>query len=515
MSPETTAVPGRPAGHRLGGPARGDLIAGFTVALVLIPQSLAYAELAGTPAVHGLYAAVVATLAAGLIGSSPYLQNGPTALTSLLAFGALAPLATVGTERFAALAALLALVVGAIRLVLGLFRWGVVAYLMSQPVVSSFTVAAAILIVASQVPALVDVDSPATNPLVAAGQALVRPGEWDLTSLAVGLATVALLVGGRRLSSAVPWALIAAVLALLAAEVGWIDVRTVGEIPSGLPPLSRDLPWNGIGALLLPGVVIAVVGFAEPASIARRYAAEDRTRWDPDREFIGQGLANVAAGMFSGYPSGGSFSRSALNRLSGARTRWSGAVTGLIVLAVMPFASALSGLPRTVLAGVVIGAGLSLIETAPFRDAWRLARLQFVVAAATFLATLLSAPRVERGVLVGVGLALAVHLWRELRLEVETSVEGGTLHVRPLGVLYFGSAPLFEPQLMEIVAERQDLSRVVVHLDGVGRLDLTGALVLRSLAEDMRRAGIDVTFEGIQPQTKRLMSVVFDQGRPS
>lgn len=489
-------------------PARGDLVAALSVALVLVPQSLAYAELAGTPVVNGLYTAAVAAIAAGFIGSSPYLQTGPTAATSLLTFGALAPIVTAGTENFAAHAALLALVVGAVRLLLGLFRWGVVAYLMSQPVVSSFTVAAAILIVSSQVPALLGVRVDHDSPLVAAGAALGRAGEWDLVSLGIGAFVIAVMLLGRRVSPLFPGALVATVVALGASALGWVSVAEVGRIPDGLPPLSAGLPWDTLGSLLVPGLVIALVGFAEPASIARRYAAEDRRAWDADREFVGQGLANLASGAFSGYPVGGSFSRTALGRLSGARTRWSGALTGVVVLAVMPVASVLSSLPKAALAGLVMASVFSLLEVRPFRDAWRFSRPQFFVALPTFVATLVAAPRVERGVLVGVALALAVHLWRELRLELEVWTTDDTLHVRPQGVLYFASAPSLETRVMSLMADAPDLRHVVVHLDQLGRLDLTGALVLRSLVEDMESSDATVTIEGTQPQARRLVSAV-------
>lgn len=493
---------------RVRAPQRGDVIAGVSVALVLVPQSLAYAELAGMPVVNGLYTAATATVAAGLIGSSPYLQTGPTALTSLLTFGALAPLAAAGTQSFVVHAALLAILVGAVRVIIGALRWGVLAYLMSQPVVSGFSVAAAILIVGSQIPALMDVSVRHANPMLAAAQALARPGRWSLLAIVVGLITIAIVVGGRRWSARFPGALVATGLALGLSALGWLTLTEVGRIPSGLPPLRLDLPWRSFGVLVVPALVIALVGFAEPASIARRYAAQDRKSWDPNKEFIGQGLANVAAGVFSGHPAGGSFSRSALNRLSGAQTRWSGVISGLAVLAVMPMASVLSQLPKAVLAGLVIAATLSLLEVRPFREAWRCSRPQFFVAVPTFAATIASAPRVERGVLVGVVLSLAVHLWRELRLEVEVRTIDKTLHVRPQGVLYFGSAPALETRVMTLVADDPSVQCVVLHLDHVGRLDLTGALVLRSLIEDMRAAHIRVVIRGAQPQARRLVESV-------
>lgn len=489
-------------------PGRGDLVAAITVALVLVPQSLAYADIAGLPVVTGLYTAVAATVAAGIVGSSRYLQTGPVALTSLLTLGALAPLAATGSADYVALAAVLAVVVGVLRIVIGLAGWGFIAYLMSQPVVSAFTVAASLLILLSQVPALLDVSTDQPSPLLAAATALARPSEWGLVSIAIGVGMVALVLLGRRLSPLFPGAFAGTLIALLLSATGTVSVTRVGDVPSGFPSLTLTLPWGDAPGLLLPGLVIALVGFAEAASISRHYATEDREGWDPNREFVGQGLANVAAGVFQGYPAGGSFSRSSLNRLSGARTRWSGVLTGIIVLAFMPVAAVLSSLPKAALAGLVMASVVPLIKVQPFTELWRVSRPQFGVAAATLVATLAFAPRVERGVLVGVMLALLVHLWRELNVPVETWSDAGTLHVRPQGVLYFGSAPALEARVQDLIAADPALKAVVLHLGGLGRLDVTGALAIRSLIEGMGAADIDVTMTDPQPQARRILHKV-------
>lgn len=286
--------------ERLTWPCRGDLLAAGTVALVLVPQSLAYAELAGMPVVTGLYTAVAATLAAGLVGSSRYLQTGPVALTSLLTFGALSSLASAGSAEYVALAAMLPLTVGLLRILIGLVRWGFIAYLMSQPVVTPFTVAASLLILLSQVPGLLDVPGDHASPVLAAVDALGRPDEWSPTPIVIGIGMIGLILLGRRLSPLFPGAFIGTVAAVVVTRLGVLSATEVGEVPRGLPVPSLDLPWADATALLLPGMVIALVGFAEAASIARHYAAEDRERWNPDREFVGQGLANVAAGVFQG-----------------------------------------------------------------------------------------------------------------------------------------------------------------------------------------------------------------------
>ncbi len=490
-------------------PSRGDLIAGLTVALILVPQGMAYAQLAGLPPVHGLYAAAVAPVLGAIAGSSPYLQTGPVAMTSLLTLGALAPLAPEGSAQFVAYAAVLAVVVGVVRLLLGLLRAGAFAYLLSEPAINGFLVAGAILIVASQVPALVDVTSAAANPMDAAATAMADPSAWQLAAVALGLATVLFLVLARRLGPLFPAAPLVAVVGLLVGGLTAYPGELVGDIPTGLPPVTLDLVWSALPQLLVPGAVIAIVGFAEPVAIARRFAAEDRQRWDPNRELVGQGLANLAAGFAGGYPTGGSLSRSSLNRAAGATTRWSGAITGLLVLAALPVADVLSPLPRAVLAGLVIAAALPLIDPRVFTRQWRLSPLQAGVAIATFLATLAFAPRVERGVLVGVGLAVAVHLWRELRLHVPAELTGdGTLHVRPQGVLYYASAPALQDRLVDVVARHPAARRLVLHLNELGRIDLSGMLTIRAVLDDLH---LPVTVADVPQHSRRLVSRVLPE----
>ena len=489
----------------LTGPARGDVVAAVSVALVLVPQALAYAVIAGVDPVYGLYAAVAAPVAGALVGSSPYLQTGPVAVTSLLTFGALAPLAEPRSVAFAGLAAVLALVVGAVRVALGLVGAGPIAYLMSQPVVVSFTTAAALIIISTQVPGLLGVQADADNPVVGAFEVRSDPGAWSWADLAVGLGAAALLLGGRRVSPLFPGALVAVVGGIAWSRLTGYDGSVVGEVVVELRgPAGVSL--TDVASLLVPGVVIAVVGFAEPASIARRYAAMDRKPWDSNKEFVGQGLANLASGVAGGFPVGGSFSRTSLNRLSGARTRWSGAFTGLLVLLVLPFVEVLAALPIAVLSGLVIGAVVSLVDVRTPLLYWRWSKPQLAVGLVTFLSTIVLAPRVERGVILGVLAALAVHLWREMRVGVPASVEDGALHLRPSGVLYFGSTPAVERALNQHMADHPDIDRVVVHLDAVGRLDLTGALMLRDLLEEAESGGRTLEIQGARAHAARLLT---------
>mgnify|MGYP006084529103 CR=1 FL=1 len=392
-------------------PVIADVLAGLSVAMVLVPQSMAYAELAGLPPHLGLFASALPPILAAFFASSPYLQTGPVALTSLLTFGALAGLAETGSTDYIAMAALLALLVGMTRLLLGLLRLGIVTYLMRDPVVTGFTSAAAILILASQLPKALGVTTPNGGVLWQAGWSLSNADQWELTSVAISVVTLGLVLAGRQVVHRLfPGALLAVVGGVVISRLTDYDGPVVGDVPTGLPSLSANLPWGSTGSLLVGSVLIALVGFAEPASIARVFASQDGQRWSADREFVSQGVANIASAVSGAFPVGGSFSRSSLNRMAGAQTRWSGLVTGVAVLAFLPFANVLAPLPRATLGGVVIAAVIGLVRPVALVVTVRQSPANALVAWSTFAATLALAPQVEQGVLVGILLSLAMGL---------------------------------------------------------------------------------------------------------
>ena len=265
-----------------------DVVAGVSVAMIGIPQSLAYAELAGMPPVVGLYAGALPPLLAALFASSPYLQTGPVAITSLLTFGALSTMATPASPEYVALGLGLAFVVGVTRVLLGLLRAGWLAYLMSQPMLLGFIPAAALLIAGSQTAKALGAQTPAFSSVLAEGAwALVHPTTWNPAALTVTAMTLLLVIGGRRLHALFPGVLVAVVIGTVVSALGGYPGDTVAHIPSGFPPFTLDdLPWSRLPALALSGVVIALVGFTEAASISRRFASEDRSRWSADREFL-------------------------------------------------------------------------------------------------------------------------------------------------------------------------------------------------------------------------------------
>jgi SulP family sulfate permease len=481
-----------------------DLLAGTSVALVLVPQALAYAELAGVNAVVGLIAAGLPLVIAAPMASSPYLQTGPTAMISLLTFGILSTLYPPFTPEYAAAAALLALTVGLIRIVLGLGRFGAVAYFMSQPVMQGFSSAAALLIILSQLPAALGTFSAAPNPTLGMLETVAHPGRWDPWAVAFAVATIALVGLTQRISPLLPGVLATVVLGVVVSKLVGYDGATVGSVAQDIwRQLDLVLPWNDFPHLVLGAVVIAVVGFAEPAAIARTYAG--RQSWDPDRELVSQGAANLVSGALGGFPVGGSFSRSALNHSAGAVTRWSGLITGVAVLAVLPFVGLLEALPKAVLAGVVISAVAKLVRLRSLLRLWTFARLQALTAFITFVLTLSLAPRIDVAVVIGIGLAIAAHLYREMDLGIAVRQEGDVLVLRLSGVLWFGSTHLLEDSMSLLFPPPEEVVKLRIEASALGRVDLTGALTLDSLLTEAERHRLALEVVGLRPHMQRVL----------
>lgn len=485
-----------------------DVFAGLTVALVLVPQSIAYASLAGMPPVYGIYAAALPPIAAAIFASSPYLQTGPVAMTSVLTFGALSVLAVPFSDDYVALAALLALIVGVVRILIGVTRAGFISYLMSEPVLTGFTSAAAILIALAQLPALVGVQSPGHGVIGSAVETLLLPLAWSWVDLALGLAALMCIFGGRRFHPSFPGALVAVVAGIVFSKTSGYAGAVVGPIPTEWPVLSFDLPWAMTRDLLIPGMVIALVGFAEPAAIARAIATQTRTHWNADREFVSQGVANVTAALSAAFPVGGSFSRTMINRAAGGRTRWSGMVTGAFVLVFIPFASTLEALPRCVIAAIVIAAVVNLMRARVLLNLIQVSRAQAVVGWTTFVLTLVLAPRIDQAMLVGIAMGIAVHLWRERRVQVNAVFDDETreLRLEPVGVIFFGSTAALNDALLVALAAESDAQTLVIDLRKVGRIDYTGASAIIRFTRDAEVAGLEVyIIPGQRPQGRKLL----------
>ena len=480
----------------------GDFLAGLSVAMLAIPQAMAYANLAGMPAYIGLYVAAIPPLAAAYFASSPFLQTGPVALTALLTFAVLSQVAAPGSAEYIGLAALLALMVGAVRLAVGWVRLGAVAYLMSQPMLMGFTSAAAILICFSQLPTALGVQPPMENVLPRAFWTLTHPGLWQIGALALSILTIIFVQVGRRLHPLFPGVIVAVGLGLAYSHWWGYSGAILGDVPSGFPSLHIDFPLTSLPSLVIGCGVIAILGFAEPASIARTFATQDRIPWDANQEFIGQGVANLASAFVGGFPVGGSFSRSAANHMAGAKTRWSGAITGAVVLFFLPFASVLHDLPRAVLGAIVIATVLNLIRPRQLLRLLKYSRPQAIIGMVTFFLTLALAPRIEIAVIVGVSLSVAHHLRREQRLVFEHWTDAQGLHFKPQGVLWFGSAYTVEEEFAKLLAQYPEATDIKLHLGGLGRIDLSAAIMFKQLMEDGKTAGLKVELLDVPPMAQ-------------
>ena len=512
---------------------RADLVAGITVALVLVPQSMAYAQLAGLPPYYGLYASFLPGMIAALFGSSRQLATGPVAVVSLMTAAALEPLAGGNMESYLAYAVLLAFLVGVFQLSLGLLRLGVLVDFLSHPVVVGFTNAAAIIIATSQLGKLFGVSVPKAehhyetvwNTVVAA------VGDTHMYTLLMGILALAIMILLKRYAPKIPAVLTAVVATtLLSWGVGFEAAggRVVAAIPEGLPGLKMPVfDWAVVQELVTVAIAISLIGFMEAISIAKAMAAQTRQRLDANQELVGQGLSNIFAGMFQGYAVSGSFSRSAVNISAGAATGFSAVVTGVVVGITLLFLTPLLyHLPQATLAAVIIMAVINLIKISPIVHAWKVQPHDGVVAVVAFVLTLLLAPHLENGIIIGVALSLGLFLFRTMRprIAVLSRDPDGNLRdaeVRKLetcenisvirfdGSLYFANTGYFENKILERVAVKPELKYVIIDAEAINQIDATGEEMLHVLVDRLRNIGVDLL---IARMKKQLMDVFIKTG---
>ena len=333
----------------------------------------------------------------------------------MLTYGALEGLAQPFSPEFIELAALLALSVGVIRLILGILKLGKIAHLLTDAVITGFTTGAAILIIFSQLPKSLGVDSVKGGVLSAGWKSISNPELWELNAILFSIATVIVIFGGRFLHRLFPGVLIAVVCGIAISKAVNYSGPVVGELSGGFIPFKFSFEWGSVADLLLPATIIAIVGFAEPAAIARTFAKEDKSHWNPNKEFVSQGVANLASAISNSFPVGGSFGRSSLNKIAGAETPWAGAITGVFVLAVLPLVFLLEELPSAILGATVIGAVIKLIKPMEFFKLIVDETQQGLIATGTLIATLLTAPRIDRGILIGLGFSLVGYFFGRFR----------------------------------------------------------------------------------------------------
>ena len=504
----------------------GDLIAGVVTATLLIPQAMAYSQLAGLPPEIGLYASMAPPVLYALVGSSRTMAVGPVAVASLMLAAALGARWTPGSPEYLTGAVVVAGLVGVFLLVMGLARLGVVANFLSHPVLSGFTNAAALVILVSQLPPLLGISVPRGSiDQVVAALAGGLDRMHGATAL-LGLLAAALLLGVSRLGSrglqalgvaaaradvavrAFPLALVAGATAAVAAGLAGQGVAVVGEIPRGLPsvalpPLDPDL-WQDLAG---PAAAIALVSFVESLSIARVLGARRRQKVVADRELLGLGLANTGAALTGASPVCGGFSRSVVNFEAGARTQLAGVVTAVMIgLTALLLTPLFHDLPVAVLAAIVVVSVTTLFDLHTLRLCWRYNRADALALTATFAAVL--AEGVEAGILVGVVLSAMLFLWRTSR--PHTAVVGrvgdtehfrnvarhavttypGLLAMRIDESLYYANAQALEDLLLSAVADCERVRHVVLICSAVNFIDTSALETLENLVDELRDGGV-------------------------
>ncbi len=504
-----------------------DLVAGLTVAVVLVPQSMAYAMLAGLPPVIGLYASALAPAVAALWGSSPQLQTGPVAIVSLLVFTSLLPIAQPETEEFVKLAAVLALLVGIFQLALGIFRLGFIMNFVSHAVVVGFSNAAAIIIASTQVPHLLGITVEKHEFVFKNFLEIAKHlDEVHIYTAAIGFLATGFIILSRRIHPLFPGALIAVVVSTLAAYYLNLEekgVKVVGDIPSGLPkPSLPTVDADTLEELVGQAVVIAIIGFMEAYAIAKTMAAQTKFKLDVDQELVGQGLANLVNSVFRGYPVSGSFSRSAVNFLAGAKTGLSSVFTSMfIILTLFFFAPLLYNLPRAVLAAVVIVAVLGIVKPKAFVELYRTNPQDGVVATVTFTFSFIMKP--DYAIFIGIVLSLILFLWRSMypRIVVLTRDPRSMtfvnaelfnlptcpqiLFVRPDASLYFANAEHIVEAIDEVLKDRSSVKFLLLDCESVNHIDATAIDVLKEYVEDLERRGVKLYFVNLKTPVRQAL----------
>lgn len=509
--------------------ASQDGLAAVIVTLMLIPQSLAYAMLAGLPPVTGLYASILPLLAYAVFGTSRTLAVGPVAVVSLMTAASLAPLFPAGSPEYIGAAMLLALLSGLLLAAMAMLRLGFVANFLSHPVVSGFISASGILIAVGQLKHLLGVSASGENLLYLLPELLQALPQTHWPTLIIGLLSLAWLGWARgylkqtlqrlglsaqlagNLAKAGPvLAIVVAIIAVSLLHLQQAGVKVVGSVPQGLPGLTLPTLNLELAVQLLPAaLLISLVGFVESVSVGQTLAAKRRQRIQPDNELLGLGAANLSAAFSGGFPVTGGFARSVVNYDAGAQTPMAGVFTAIgIGVSVMLLTPLLHDLPQAVLAATIIVAVLSLVDLRSLRHTWRYSRQDGAAQAATLFGVLLIG--VEAGILIGVGLSLLLFLWRtsQPHMAVVGQVPGSehfrnverfavvespsVLSLRVDESLYFPNARYLEDRIGELIASRPQVRHLVLMCPGVNLIDASALDSLHAIVERLHAAGVQL-----------------------
>ncbi len=494
-----------------------DFVAGLTVAIVLVPQAMAYATLAGLPPVHGLYAAFLGTAVAALWGSSNQLSTGPVALVSFLTLTALIPLAKPETPEFIGLAIILALIIGLVQLLMGVFKLGFILNFISHSVVAGFTTAAAIIIASTQIPSLFGFKVEKHEFVFLNFWEIIKAlPNTNILTLTIGLICVFLIIYSKnRYSKAFPSGLIVMSVGILLSYFLAFEsrgVEVVGEINARISlPSIPQLSSSDVFTLLPSALIISIVGFLEAFAVSKSITAKTKQKLDANQELVGQGLGNIASSIFKGYPIAGSFSRTAVNFSAGAVTGISSVFISLFVLLTILFLTPLLFyLPKAVLSAVVIAALVDLIEFSKFREIFRLSGADGIVITTTFVFSFLLKP--DDAIFIGIVVSLVLFLRRTIVADVvemvfvmeeerfkqitfgyENRIFPNILILRIDMSIFFANASKIAQQIEELVQHKgKELEHIVINFSGVNYVDVSGCEEINELFDDLVERGIKI-----------------------
>ena len=502
---------------------KGDLIAGLTVGIILIPQGIAYALIAGLPPIYGLYCALVPQVMYAVFGSSRQVAIGPVAMDSLIVATGVSTLALAGSESYISIAILLALMVGAIQFIMGVFSLGFIVNFLSKPVITGFTSAIALIIGVNQFRNLLGVDFIQSDQIqFIILDILHQIGGFNYHTSIIGLISVIVIIIFRKINKKIPNALFVVVLGILIMKYfgsSFGDVSIVRDIPSGLPKFgipSFDL--DQIKELLPIALTLVMVGYLETISIGKSLEAkQDEYRIRPNQELIALGLSNMVGSFFKAYPTTSSFSRSAINQESGAKTGMAALISVVMVVITLLFLTPLFyHLPKTVLAAIIIVAVFGLVNFKEANFLWKANKLDFWLMLATFLATLLLG--IEYGIIVGVGLSLIILIFRTSRPYVaelgkvpnsnfyrnkdrfeEVIINEDVLVFRFDAQLFYANSSYFRDKLDYLVCKKGSaLKLIVLDAESINRVDSTGVEMLKERIKYYQKKGILFYFAGVK-----------------
>jgi SulP family sulfate permease len=508
---------------------RGDLMAGLTVAAMLIPQGMAYAMLAGLPPIMGLYASMLPMMMYALVGTSRQMSVGPVALDSILVAIGVGGLAQAGTDAYVSLVLLLALSIGLLQLLMGVMRLGFLVNFLSYPVLVGFTAAAAVITALSQLNHLLGITSPGEFSITNLMDSVIQQSDKiNPFTLTLGLGAITLMFSMKRWLPRLPAPLIVVLVCTLLVWLFALDqqqVKIVGEIPVGLPSLSMPLiDWNLLKQLFPLALTMALVGFAQSISVAKAFAQKFNYHIQPNQELIGLGLANIGASLSQGYPVTGGFSRSAVNAKAGAKSPLALIITALIIgITLLMFTHTVYFLPNAALAAIVVVSVIGLIDTKEIRYLFRVKRSEGLLLTFTFIGTLVFG--VIHGLLLGViasillfiGLNTRPHtallgrlpdtnIYRNITDFPEAQCIGGLLVLRIDASLYFANTEFLKAKMREIREQHgAALKAIILDASAVNDLDSSADTALHQIVEDFQRHDIQFYVAGVKGPVRRVM----------